>query len=92
MGWQVEIEGAALRTSTGFELEVQSGIDWFDLEAEVSFGGQQSELTFISVFTEARRYLRTAVTTADDNNTFVAHLNSLRLMLVTCGHKALATG
>ncbi len=37
-GWQVEAEGKLYRTPGTIRVEVSSGIDWFDLTAEVSFG------------------------------------------------------
>ena len=43
-GWTVQIEGVSLRPSTAFELEVHSGIDWFDLEGQIHFEGQQVDL------------------------------------------------
>ena len=43
-GWAVQIEGVPLRQSTAFELEVHSGIDWFDLDGQIDFEGQQVDL------------------------------------------------
>ncbi len=37
-GWHVEAEGKLYRTPGQMRVEVSSGIDWFDLSAEVSFG------------------------------------------------------
>jgi len=37
-GWFVEFEGHLLRTAGELTVEVQSGIDWFDLGASLSFG------------------------------------------------------
>jgi superfamily II DNA or RNA helicase len=39
-GWYVEADGVRYRTPTMVDLAVSSGIDWFDLDAEVSFGDQ----------------------------------------------------
>jgi len=38
-GWEVEFEGRALRTPGALSVEVTSGIDWFDLNASLDFGG-----------------------------------------------------
>ncbi len=38
-GWEVTFDGAALREALDSELEVRSGIDWFELHADVDFGG-----------------------------------------------------
>ena len=43
-GWQVEAEGKLYRTSGAFRLQVQSGIDWFDLDATMDFGGVEAKL------------------------------------------------
>ncbi len=39
-GWLVEAEDATYRGGGGFRLAVASGVDWFDLQAEASFGDQ----------------------------------------------------
>ena len=38
-GWHVEAEGKAFRRPGATRVEVSSGIDWFDLLAEVDYGG-----------------------------------------------------
>ncbi|HVR74193.1 MAG TPA: SNF2-related protein [Planctomycetota bacterium] len=43
-GWLVEAAGKLYRRSGGIEMEVSSGIDWFDLEGEVDFEGQTVSL------------------------------------------------
>lgn len=43
-GWEIEIEGEPLRTPGPLEVQVHSGIDWFDLEASVDFGGVSARL------------------------------------------------
>ncbi|MHB0955222.1 MAG: DEAD/DEAH box helicase [Pirellulaceae bacterium] len=43
-GWEVEAEGKLYRTSGAFRLQVQSGIDWFDLDAAMDFGGVEATL------------------------------------------------
>ena len=42
--WVVESEGRLMRPSTGFKIEVSSGIDWFGLKGTVQFGDQLVEL------------------------------------------------
>ncbi|HSN69207.1 MAG TPA: DEAD/DEAH box helicase, partial [Thermoanaerobaculia bacterium] len=37
-GWQIELHGQPLRLADEVTLEIESGIDWFDLKAEVRFG------------------------------------------------------
>ncbi len=43
-GWQVEAEGKLYRSSGAFRMQVQSGIDWFDLDASMDFGGVEAKL------------------------------------------------
>ena len=43
-GWHVEAEGRVYRRPGTMSLRVSSGIDWFDLEAEVDFEGQRVAL------------------------------------------------
>lgn len=38
-GWQVDLDGVEVRTGLDLELQVSSGIDWFDVLGEASFGG-----------------------------------------------------
>jgi len=38
-GWDVTLDGRALRAGTAAALEVRSGIDWFDVHGTVDFGG-----------------------------------------------------
>jgi superfamily II DNA or RNA helicase len=40
-GWRVEASGKLYRRPGDFSLKVSSGIDWFELHAELDFGGQQ---------------------------------------------------
>jgi superfamily II DNA or RNA helicase len=37
-GWHVEADGAAYRAATAMRVQVRSGIDWFELHANVDFG------------------------------------------------------
>jgi superfamily II DNA or RNA helicase len=43
-GWRVEAEGRAFRSPGQIEARVRSGIDWFDIEASVDFGGTRAAL------------------------------------------------
>ena len=44
MGWRVEAEGIRYRSASNFEATVQSGIDWFELNASVDYEGVRVEL------------------------------------------------
>jgi superfamily II DNA or RNA helicase len=37
-GWYVEAEGRAFRAAKGLEMQVKSGVDWFELHGQVDFG------------------------------------------------------
>ncbi len=43
-GWHVEAEGKLFRTAGGFNIEVTSEIDWFELDATVDFDGVEAKL------------------------------------------------
>jgi superfamily II DNA or RNA helicase len=43
-GWLVEADGKLYRRPGGIQMEVSSGIDWFDLEGEIDFEGQAASL------------------------------------------------
>lgn len=43
-GWHVEAEGKAFRRPGTFHLEVSSGVDWFELHGEVSYGDMTARL------------------------------------------------
>ena len=43
-GWRVEAEGKLYRQAGNFALSVKSGVDWFDLDGEVDFGGVTATL------------------------------------------------
>jgi superfamily II DNA or RNA helicase len=43
-GWHVEAEGKAFRKPGGFQIEVRSGIDWFELHGHIDFGEVKAEL------------------------------------------------
>jgi hypothetical protein len=52
-GWQVEAEGEVIQPVGEFKLSVTSGIDWFELDGAVDFGGQSVSLP--EVMAVARR-------------------------------------
>jgi superfamily II DNA or RNA helicase len=39
LGWQVEADGALYRNAANIDAKLASGIDWFDLNVTVNFGG-----------------------------------------------------
>jgi hypothetical protein len=43
-GWRVEAEGKLYRQAGRFDLSVTSGVDWFDLHAELDFDGVSATL------------------------------------------------
>ncbi len=43
-GWRVEAEGKLYHRAGDFRIEVQSGIDWFELHGGANFGGQEVPL------------------------------------------------
>ena len=52
-GWRVEAEGKLIRPAGEFKLALATGIDWFDLEGGVDYGGQSVSLP--DVLLAARR-------------------------------------
>ena len=40
LGWHVEADGKLYRLAGNIDVAVKSGIDWFDLDVNVSFGGE----------------------------------------------------
>jgi superfamily II DNA or RNA helicase len=61
-GWRAESDGALYRASVASRATVRSGIDWFELDARVSFG--DSEATLHDLL-EAKRRNATTVLLAD---------------------------
>ncbi|MFO0957278.1 MAG: DEAD/DEAH box helicase [Isosphaeraceae bacterium] len=43
-GWRVEAEGTLIRPAGDFKMNVTSGMDWFELDGRVDFGGQNVAL------------------------------------------------
>ena len=54
-GWRVEADGRLVRAPGATKVSVTSGVDWFDLEAEVDFGGLSASLPELLVALRARR-------------------------------------
>ncbi len=44
LGWHVEAEGKVFRSAGEFKINVQSGIDWFELHGSVNFGVTKASL------------------------------------------------
>jgi len=38
-GWHIEAEGKIFRRASSFDIEVSSGIDWFELRGSIDYGG-----------------------------------------------------
>ena len=53
--WSIEIDSAPLRVSDDFDVEISSGIDWFDMNVSASFGETRLELPELLAAAEARR-------------------------------------
>ncbi|HWE35162.1 MAG TPA: SNF2-related protein [Isosphaeraceae bacterium] len=53
-GWLVEAEGKLIRPPGEFRLAVTTGIDWFELDGQVNFGGGQ-EIPLPELLAAARR-------------------------------------
>ena len=51
--WIIEAQGQRYRTVSGSSFSVRSGVDWFDLHAEVEFGGQVAGLPALLAALEA---------------------------------------
>jgi superfamily II DNA or RNA helicase len=61
-GWRVEADGVLYRPASDFKLAVTTNIDWFELDAQVDFGGQQVALPKIL---DAARRGETTITLGD---------------------------
>ena len=46
-GWAVEVHGTTVHPPSPPSLKVQSGIDWFELSAEIDFGGDRVDLSAV---------------------------------------------
>jgi SNF2 family DNA or RNA helicase len=57
-GWSIEIESKPVRLADALDLEISSGIDWFDLEVRASFGDDRElRLPQLLAASEAKRSL-----------------------------------
>ena len=56
-GWSIEMDSAPLRVSDDLDVEVSSGIDWFDLNLSATFGETKLGLPELLAAAEARRSL-----------------------------------
>ena len=59
-GWQVEAEGKLYRTAGDFRMQVQSGIDWFDLDAVDGFRWRRGHIAGTAGGLAARTEVRRA--------------------------------
>ncbi|HEV3024576.1 MAG TPA: SNF2 helicase associated domain-containing protein, partial [Pirellulales bacterium] len=58
-GWEVEAEGKLLRKAGTFKLSVSSGVDWFELDAQVDFEGETVGLpTLLAAAKRGEHYVR----------------------------------
>jgi hypothetical protein len=66
-GWQVEALGRRVRQSGSFDISIESGIDWFDLNARADFDGLAAPLpALLRALARARR--SSASTTAPSDS------------------------
>ena len=56
-GWGIEIDSAPVRVTDDIDVEISSGIDWFDLEVNASFGDVRVALPELLAAAEAKRSL-----------------------------------
>ena len=56
-GWTVEIDSAPVRVADDLDVELSSGIDWFDLNVNASFGDLRVGLPELLAAAEAKRSL-----------------------------------
>ncbi|HET7435795.1 MAG TPA: SNF2-related protein [Thermoanaerobaculia bacterium] len=54
-GWQLEIDSAPVRVTDDIDVEISSGIDWFDLNVNASFGDIRLSLPELLSAAEAKR-------------------------------------
>ncbi|HUP60115.1 MAG TPA: DEAD/DEAH box helicase [Thermoanaerobaculia bacterium] len=56
-GWTIEIDSAPVRVADDLDVEISSGIDWFDLNISASFGDLSVKLPELLAAAEAKRSL-----------------------------------
>jgi SNF2 family DNA or RNA helicase len=56
-GWSIEIDNAPVRVSEDLDVEISSGIDWFDLNVSASFGELRVGLPELLAAAESNRSL-----------------------------------
>ncbi|HET8798222.1 MAG TPA: DEAD/DEAH box helicase, partial [Thermoanaerobaculia bacterium] len=56
-GWLVEIDSAPVRVADDFDIELSSGIDWFDLNVSATFGEVRVEMPELLSAAEGQRNL-----------------------------------
>ncbi|MEA2336045.1 MAG: hypothetical protein QOE82_52 [Thermoanaerobaculia bacterium] len=56
-GWSVELDSAQIRVADDFDVEISSGIDWFDLNVSASFDEMQVKLPELLAAAEGNRSL-----------------------------------
>jgi superfamily II DNA or RNA helicase len=56
-GWSVEIDSAAVRVADDFDVDISSGIDWFDLNVSAAFDEMRVSLPELLAATEGNRSL-----------------------------------
>jgi superfamily II DNA or RNA helicase len=56
-GWSIEIDNAPVRVSEELDVEISSGIDWFDLNVSASFGEMRVALPELLAAAESNRSL-----------------------------------
>jgi superfamily II DNA or RNA helicase len=83
-GWRVEYEGKVYRTAGAFNLNVRSGIDWFDVSATVSFGDAAAAAELPELLAALRRGENTIVL-GDGSIGLIPHDLEKRLKLLGMG-------
>ncbi|HEX2061008.1 MAG TPA: DEAD/DEAH box helicase [Thermoanaerobaculia bacterium] len=56
-GWRIEIDSSPVRVTDDLDVEISSGIDWFDLDVHASFGDTRVALPELLAAAEAKRSL-----------------------------------
>jgi superfamily II DNA or RNA helicase len=56
-GWSIDIDSAPLRIAEDLDVEISSGIDWFDLHASAAFGNLTVEMPELLVAAETKQSL-----------------------------------